>query len=103
MNPESVDAWAFMTAMFAAGATGFISFAGWAFREAVMRRLTSIDAQIDGLAKRMNTIEVLANATVTHVELARSVDGLRSEIRETRLEIKEDVRQLLELMGGAPK
>lgn len=67
------------------------SLIGWIFKSVVFERIAAIES-------RMRALEIAAEATVKHTELAQSVDGLRDEIRETRLEIKGDVRQLMDLL-----
>lgn len=67
------------------------SLIGWIFKSVVFERIAAIEG-------RMRALEIAAEATVKHAELSNSVDGLRDEIRATRLEIKDDVRQLMDLL-----
>ena len=71
---------------------------GWAVREAIIKRLDIMETRMQANAQRLQSLETLATAAATHIDLTKSVDGLREEIRATRLEIKQDVRQLLDLM-----
>ena len=72
-------------------AIAIASMVAWAVRTSVFNRLTAIE-------QRMGTLEKLAAAAVSQVELAKSVDGLREEIYKTRREIKSDVSQIVELL-----
>ena len=75
-------------------AIAIASLVAWAVRTSVFNRLSAIE-------HRMEALERLATAAVSQVELAKSVDGLRQEIRATRLEIKQDVSQIVQLLKGS--
>lgn len=72
---------------------GIAALLAWIIKTAIFQRL-------DAIERRMGTLETLAAAAVSHVELTRSVDGLRDEIAKTRLEIKQDVSQVVSLLRG---
>ena len=74
-------------------AVGIASVVAWAVRTSVFNRLSAIE-------DRMAALERLAAAAVSQVELAKSVDGLRDEIYKTRIEIKQDVNQIVHLLRG---
>jgi hypothetical protein len=74
-------------------AAAVVSLVAWAVRTSVFNRLSSIE-------DRMISLERLATAAVSQVELAKSVDALRAEIAATRLEIKSDVAQIVQLLKG---
>ena len=73
---------------------------GWAVRESIVKRLDMMEVRMQANSERLATMEKLITATVTHVELTRSVDELRKEISATRLEIKSDVQQIVALLKG---
>ena len=75
-------------------AAGLATIIAWAVRTSVFNRLTSIEMQI-------NHLERLTTSSVTQVDLAKSIDALREEIYKTRLEIKQDVAQIVHLLKGS--
>lgn len=117
MTPAEVTAWDWVATAAGWLVAGLTTLGGWIIREAFLRRLELVentlgarlqtfedhnDTRFHGIEERMRILEKLAAAVVTPVELARSVDSLRDEIRATRLEIKDDVRQLTELFRRQP-
>lgn len=77
---------------------GIGALVAWAVKEGILRRLDAIEVRQQASSDRIASIEKLVTATVTHVDLAKSVDGLRQEIAHTRMEIKQDVQQIVELL-----
>jgi len=70
---------------------GIAAMIAWIVRTAVFQRLDSIE-------NRMRVLETFAAAAVTQIDLAKSIDGLRLEISATRVEIKHDVEQIVNLL-----
>ena len=75
-------------------AAGLATIIAWAVRTSVFNRLSAIEG-------RLIAMEKLAVAAVSQVELAKSVDGLREEIYKTRMEIKQDVNQIVTILKGS--
>jgi hypothetical protein len=117
VTPAEATAWEWVGSAFGWVMALLTALGGWIIREAFLRRLELVentlsaslktfeehnDARFHGIEERMRILEKLAAAVVTPAELTRSVDGLRDEIRATRLEIKDDVRQLADLFRRQP-
>lgn len=95
MTPAESDAWRWVAEAAGWVAAIFASFVAWAVRETFLNRLDKFESRLQGMDERIRAIEALAVSAVTHTELTSSVLGLRDEIRATRLEIKDDVKQIL--------
>lgn len=77
---------------------GIGALIAWAVKEGLLRRLDAFEVRQEANGQRLASLEKLVTATVTHIELAKSVDGLRQEIAATRHEIKSDVQQIVTLL-----
>ena len=72
-------------------AAAVVGLVAWIFNRTVIVRMEAMES-------RMVVLERLASAAVTQIDLSKSIDGLRDELTATRMEIKTDVRQLLEML-----
>jgi hypothetical protein len=76
-----------------------VGLVAWIIKDAYLDRLKDfekhVDARFTTLGTRMDALEKLATAGVTHAELTSGLKELREELRETRVELTGSVQQLM--------